>query len=178
MEKPSVPFAYAMSAFVPFVPCLFGVGFDPSDLFTPEPYVIPTPAVDMNPSSLEYRLDHGQLLYVDGKLGGGIQGWILINCGANCQFKCPEFAERNGIVLDELPNPQTLTLFDGSNASTRKITHESTTRLSIGKHTEILSWKITRLQKDCDMVLGIGWLRHHNPRIDWAANSITFDSRF
>ncbi len=118
MDKPSVPFAYAMSAFVPFMTCLFGAGFDPSNLFVPKPSIIPTTADDMNPSSLEYRLDHGQLLYVDGKLAGGVQGRILIDCGANSQFMSPEFAEKNGIVLDELPNPRTLTLFDGSNAST------------------------------------------------------------
>jgi hypothetical protein len=67
VDKPSVPFAYAMSAFVLFVPCLFGAGFDPSDLFPPESLIIPNTADDMNPSSLECRFDHGQVLYVDGK---------------------------------------------------------------------------------------------------------------
>ncbi len=100
MYKPLVPFAYAMSAFVHFVPCLFGAGFDPSDLFAPDPSIIPTTADNMNPSSLEYQLDHGQLLYVDGKLGGGIQGRILIDCGANAQFMSSEFANKNGIILD------------------------------------------------------------------------------
>ncbi len=49
-----------------------------------------------------------------------------------------------------------MTLFDGFNASTGRIIQESTTRLSIGKYAEILSWEITRFQKNCDMVLGIG----------------------
>jgi hypothetical protein len=167
-----------MSAFVPLGLCLFMAGFDPSNLFKPELSIISTAAEDMNPTSLEYRLDHGHLLYVEGKLGRGVQGRILIDFGAHSQFMSPKFAYRNGIVLDKLPNPRNLTLFEGSNPSNRKITHGCTSGLSIGKHTEILSWKITRLQKDSDMVSGIGWLRHHNPRIDWAANSITFDSRF
>jgi hypothetical protein len=147
---------------VPFVPCLLGAGFDPSDLYEPKS----SSTIVINEPSPEYRMNHGELLYVKGMLNGSIYARILIDCGANTQFMSPSFAEKHQITLDELPVPQTLILFDGSATSTGKITHETTTRLNIARHNEVLSWRLTKLQKDCDMVLGIGWLRHHNPYVD------------
>lgn len=176
---PAVPYAFAaVTKSVPFVPCLFGAGFDPSDLFEKTTSVLATGKDELNPPTLEYNLNHGSLLYVEGMVKGLAPARVLIDCGANTQFMSPDFASRNDIALDELSSPRNLTLFDGTETTYGQITHEATTRFNLGRHSEVISWKVTTLQKDCDLVLGIGWLRHHNPYIDWKANSITFNTRF
>ena len=47
--------------------------------------------------------------------------------------------------------------------------------LNIGGHQEYLSAFVTQLGH-YPLVLGIPWLRHHDPTIRWAAGTIEFDS--
>jgi hypothetical protein len=37
---------------------------------------------------------------------------------------------------------------------------------------------VTTLQSDVDIVLRKSWLSHHNPKVDWKAKSVLFNSKF
>ena len=46
-------------------------------------------------------------------------------------------------------------------------------RLKIGKHKEVITLDVTRLM-DSDIVLGLPWLEHANPIIDWTQRQLRF----
>jgi len=47
--------------------------------------------------------------------------------------------------------------------------------MDIGAHREITTFQVAKLQHH-EAILGMPWLKKHNPRIDWGQGKITFDS--
>ena len=47
--------------------------------------------------------------------------------------------------------------------------------MEIGGHGELATLQVANLQNH-EIVLGIPWLKGHNPKIDWEEQKITFDS--
>ena len=45
--------------------------------------------------------------------------------------------------------------------------------MTIGDHTEEISASVANTGED-DLILGIDWLKHHNPEIDWNQNQVRF----
>jgi hypothetical protein len=55
-----------------------------------------------------------------------------------------------------------------------RITHEvSKVELRIQKHQEVITFDVFRLAT-YNVILGLPWLREHNPRIDWKLKVFTF----
>src|SRR6202000_2849629 len=52
----------------------------------------------------------------------------------------------------------------------------ATMRMQVEDHSEILRFLITDLGKD-DLILGLPWLRKHNPSVDWEQGEILLDTR-
>ena len=50
-----------------------------------------------------------------------------------------------------------------------------TTTVVTGTHREVVTFQVANLKKH-EAILGMPWLRGHNPRIDWTNDTITFDS--
>ena len=57
------------------------------------------------------------------------------------------------------------------------VTHDVTTELKIGPHQESLTLDITKLHSYAIM-LGIPWLKRHDPWIQWSQHRVTFNSPF
>ena len=55
------------------------------------------------------------------------------------------------------------------------VTHIARIPMDIGAHREITTFQVVKLQHH-DAILGMPWLKNHNPRIDWGQGKITFDS--
>ena len=53
------------------------------------------------------------------------------------------------------------------------ITHEVDIGLCIGSHEEIATFAVADIGDD-DIILGIDWLREHNPEVDWRKEHIAF----
>ena len=54
------------------------------------------------------------------------------------------------------------------------ITHMVTLRLSIGWHSEHITFGVTNLGKS-DLFLGHEWLKYHNPSVNWEGSTLKFD---
>jgi len=103
----------------------------------------------------------------------------LIDSGATgYAFIDKAFAERHNFPLFELKEPQPLTVMDRRPVSFGAITHITKIGLSINNHHEMIPAFVTTLG-GYHLTLGsILWLKYHNVKIDFASNSLTFESEY
>ena len=87
------------------------------------------------------------------------------------------FAQTHNLPLTPLSAPIALETFDGRPVVSGNMTHKTTLDISIGMHCERIPLLVTRLSH-YPIVLGIPWLRRHDPSIKFSANSLVFDSSF
>src|SRR5436190_5357536 len=69
------------------------------------------------------------------------------------------------------------TMADGETSAGGTVTHDITTKIKIGPHQEVLTLDITKLHS-YPIMLGIPWLKRHDPWIQWSQHRITFNSPF
>lgn len=82
------------------------------------------------------------------------------------------FATRNRLPMTKMGRKRPLYLADGVLSSW--IEFEITTELVIGDHREMITFFVTSLAQDNPVILGLPWLRKHNPRVDWANLQLEF----
>ena len=100
----------------------------------------------------------------------------LVDCGASgFSFIDRDFASQHNLPQYTLKDPRRLEVIDGRPIDTGDITHTVKIDLDINGHQENLTAFVTKLGH-YPLVLGIAWLRHHNPTIDWEKNTIDFVS--
>ena len=101
----------------------------------------------------------------------------LIDSGCSRRaFLSNKLVRKHNLPTRRTPYPRTLLLADGR--TTDVITHYTILPTSIGNHFEYCLFFITTLSDDTPVILGLPWLKHHNPQINWAAMSLTFNSPY
>ncbi len=75
-----------------------------------------------------------------------------------------------------MPSRRPLLLADGKPADT--ISEYTLIPCQIGDHQELGLFFVVNLAPDTPLILGLPWLRRHNPVIDWAALTLTFSSNY
>jgi len=100
----------------------------------------------------------------------------MIDSGATGNFISNTFVTKNHIPYQAKEKPYELAMADESPSNygdgwVRMETKEST--LTIGQHSERINLDITRIPRH-DIILGIPWLKTHNPHIDWRTEEIRF----
>jgi Retroviral aspartyl protease len=101
----------------------------------------------------------------------------LIDSGATSNFIDRRFASQNQILLNNKSQPQPVLVIDGRPLRSGPITHHAQTKLTIGHHQEALSLDAIGIA-NYPVILGMPWLRQHNPEIDWRRNKLQFLSGF
>ena len=74
-----------------------------------------------------------------------------------------------------LKYPFNITAFDGEIPRGGTISHSATFTLTIGSHVETITAYVTPLGH-YPVILGISWLRHHDPDVRFGSNVVTFRS--
>lgn len=99
---------------------------------------------------------------------------VMIDSGASGNFISPRYCQQNNVEKKEKKNVSPIIGLNGERLGPG-ITHE-TGRLPmiVGNHFETINFDITNLG-EYDVVIGIPWLRQHNPAIDWRNGTIVFD---
>ena len=104
-----------------------------------------------------------------------ITSLALIDSGASAHgFINSKFARNHEIELLNLPRPRSLKVFDGSDSVSGQITHLAKITLDINGHSETMLLFVTPLAY-FDLVLGLPWLEHHGPKINWKEGTLRFD---
>ena len=93
-------------------------------------------------------------------------GWALLDSGASSCFIHPRLAKEYHIPIVEKRKPKKLKVIDGRDISSGLVTHECTFILHLGSHTEQISCNVADIGRH-SIVLGMSWLKLHNPVVDW-----------
>src|ERR1700749_2478413 len=101
----------------------------------------------------------------------------LIDSGAYGPLISLRFVKEQGLPLVRKARPLTLRTIDDSPVKGGKVTHEVHIRMEVGQHHEVITLDVADIGHD-NIILGISWLRQHNPRIDWARSTLVFDSDY
>jgi hypothetical protein len=101
-----------------------------------------------------------------------ISTFALLDCSCSKNFMQKTFAKDHGIPILPLPSLATMIRLKGHECL---VTQSSPMlRLQIGNHQEDLLFLIAPIQSN-NLVLGIPWLRAHNPAIEWVKETLTLD---
>jgi transposase InsO family protein len=99
----------------------------------------------------------------------------LLDCGAEDNYVSARAVFLAGLQPLRKAKPFSISLANGEEMpGQEQITHEVTTVMEMQGHTERITLDFFGLAIH-DVILGLPWLRKHNPRIDWATNKLSFD---
>lgn len=104
--------------------------------------------------------------------------FAMIDSGALAVgFIDSDFAQSLDLPLQPITYPRSLDMFDGTTTTAGLVTHLAHARLLLGggHHSESISLFVTKLA-DYPVILGRGWLRRHNPMINFETNALQFPS--
>ena len=92
----------------------------------------------------------------------------LIDSGASDNFIDPSIINVPPHLIQNLPQPITLQLFDGSTATSGQISQFISIPVTFPRgEVQHLDFFFTTLHPHSPIVLGFSWLQEYNPNIDW-----------
>jgi predicted aspartyl protease len=95
----------------------------------------------------------------------------LLDCGATELFINKRYVDQNDLVTRKLDRPVPVYNVDGTRNVGGSITEEIDMIMSYKGHKERATFAVCDLGKE-DIVIGLSWLKHHNPEINWRTGAI------
>ena len=92
-------------------------------------------------------------------------------------FMDPSLAQTLNCPQTRLAVPRILQTFDGSESISGRITHTASAILTVGDHSELTRFFVTKLG-EFPVIVGLPWLQRHNPLIDWSNSTLTLGSDY
>ena len=99
----------------------------------------------------------------------------MVDSGATENFIDSAVCKKHGIKTAKAKNPREIYLADGKPSPMGPVTHMTEVPMDISNHRELATFQVANLQHH-EVILGMPWLREHNPTIDWREKKITFNS--
>ena len=99
----------------------------------------------------------------------------MVDSGATEDFIYQQFCVQHQFPVRRLNQPRDIFVIDGKSSSVRPITHEAIIAMDIGNHREQIRFQVANLKKH-EAILGMPWLKRHNPTINWDKEQISFNS--
>ena len=128
----------------------------------------------LNNCHLQCKLNsiiHEKLITFDVATSIGIQARVLLDCGSTTNFISKRFVLLNHIPTVNTANSQVVKLADGSVTSTCKLVNS----LHLYFNDRDLCESLLVFPIDSfDIILGMPWLKKHNPNINWSTDTVTF----
>ena len=100
-----------------------------------------------------------------------IQVWALLDCGATGLFISSALVREKGLTTRKLSRPIPVYNVDGTPNKAGSITEVVDLVLRFEDHSEGAIFAVTNLGKQ-DLILGLTWLRNHNPEVDWQTGEV------
>jgi predicted aspartyl protease len=100
-----------------------------------------------------------------------IETQALLDCGASGEFMDSEFAKLHNIPLIKLSKPRITRNADGTQNEQGVVTHKAIINLRVNGKEDLMTFFITGLGKD-NVILGLTWLRKHNPIVNWKEGTL------
>ena len=99
----------------------------------------------------------------------------MIDSGATEDFIDREVCQKHQISTVATEHLREIYLTDGNPSDMGPVTHIAKVPMTIGNHQVLATLQVANLQNP-EVILGMPWLKGHNPKIYWGKNKITFDS--
>jgi len=103
--------------------------------------------------------------------GQRLQIFALLDCGATGLFINSTLVREKGLTTRTLQRPIPVYNVDGSPNEAGSITEVVDLVLQFKDHSERVVLAVTNLGKQ-DIILGLTWLREHNPEVDWKTGEV------
>ena len=101
----------------------------------------------------------------------GITVEVLLDSGVIGLVMSSEFAKKQGFKLKKIDRPIYVRNVDGSFNQERPIEHTVEVNIYYQGHRERMEINMIGGQK-WNVILGIPWLAHHNPKINWKIGEV------
>jgi hypothetical protein len=99
----------------------------------------------------------------------------MVNCGATENSIDERYTKQNNIPLRQKAIPRRVLAVDGQEVANGPVTHDALVDLMINNHYETIRLYCITIGNS-PIIVGLLWLRKHNPNIDWKEGRVTFDS--
>ena len=99
----------------------------------------------------------------------------MVDTGATEDFIDQQFCVQHQFPVRRLNQPRDIFVIDRKSSSVGPITHEVIITMDIGNHREQIRFQVANLKKH-EAILGMPWLKRHNPTINWDKEQISFNS--
>jgi hypothetical protein len=99
----------------------------------------------------------------------------MVDSGATALFLDKKYTDRQNMWQIPLEHPIMLYNINGSLNEAGSITHKVRLSLKIGSDEEKFDFFVTSLGPE-KVILGLPWLQHRNPAIDWQAGTMRLNS--
>ncbi|QRW06873.1 Transposon Ty3-G Gag-Pol polyprotein [Ceratobasidium sp. AG-Ba] len=109
--------------------------------------------------------------------GKPFSGWAMIDSGASWVFINKKIVQDFQLFKKKLDKPLRLKVIDGREINSGKVEHHVTINLKIFEHEEEVDAYVVNVGNH-NLVLGMAWLKRHNPAIDWDKKSLVFSSPY
>jgi len=124
--------------------------------------------------TLEHDNDH---IMIRIQLHGGkvsVTINTMIDSGAPEDFIDREVCNKHGNKMIKAKNPREIYLADGKPSAIGPVTDMTKVPMDISSHRELATLQVTNIQNH-EVILGMPWLREHDPTIDWNDKRITLN---
>ena len=101
----------------------------------------------------------------------------MVDSGASCCFVNLHFVAGLDLPTVQKRRPMRLRTIDNSEICSGLITEEVHLRVVLEEHVETVVFDVADIGDD-NLILGVNWLRRHNPSIDWERSTVQFNSPF
>ena len=99
----------------------------------------------------------------------------MVDSGASKDFINRQFCIQHQFPVRRLNEPRDIFVINGISRSVGPIIHEAIMAMDIGSHREQIRFQVANLIKH-EAILGMPWLKKHNPTINWDKEQISFSS--
>jgi hypothetical protein len=99
----------------------------------------------------------------------------MVNCRATENFIDERYAKQNNILLRQKAIPHRVLVVDGWEVANRPVTHDAVVDLMINNHYETIRLHCITIG-NLPIIVGLPWLKKHNPNINWKEGYIMFNS--
>jgi predicted aspartyl protease len=99
----------------------------------------------------------------------------MVDCGATENFIDKKYAEQMNIPLNKKKIPRRVLTIDGREIASGPVMHDATVELIINNHRETIKLHCITIGNS-PIIVGLPWLKKHNPQINWKDGKVLFDS--
>jgi hypothetical protein len=98
---------------------------------------------------------------------------VLVDSGASASCILDKFTLQHSLPCALRNTPSPVTIVDGRPIASGYVTHDMVAPLNVNAHDETLKLAVVTVQYP--VILGLDWLRRHNPKIDWQDMDLKLD---